>query len=350
MERRMRELHEQFEQEYLSSYGTKSAHTRGRKTPETPDEIRTEFMRDRDRIIHSESFRRLKHKTQVFLSPASDTFRTRLTHTLEVSQIARTIARSLRVNEDLTEAIALGHDVGHTPFGHAGERIIQKHLDPHFKHATHSVRVLSTIEKNGQGLNLTTEVLDGIAKHSKTGQNPILWSDKDKPLTIEGQIVRLADIIAYVNHDLQDALSSGLLSPHEIPKEILSTLGESHSARINTLVRDVILHSQQSAEIRISENILTALHNLRAFLFDKVYTHPELQKEMNKAENILLALLEHFEKLIDRGEPLPSLVHIPVSGNKKQTLIDCLAFMTDTEAMRIFYQIYIPKSFSWGPR
>ncbi|MCX7882622.1 MAG: deoxyguanosinetriphosphate triphosphohydrolase [Brevinematales bacterium] len=346
----MRELQEKFEDEYFSPYGTKSSQSRGRKIPEPQDDIRTEFMRDRDRIIHSESFRRLKHKTQVFLSPASDTFRTRLTHTLEVSQIARTIARALRVNEDLTEAIALGHDVGHTPFGHAGERIIQRYLDPHFKHASHSVRVLNTIEKNGQGLNLTPEVLDGIAKHSKTGQQPILWSEKDKPLTIEGQIVRLADIIAYVNHDLQDALASGLLEEKDIPHDILKILGESHSARINTLVRDVIAHSQDSPEIRTSEPILTALHTLRAFLFESVYTHEELQKEMKKAENILLALLEDFEKRLDKGEPLPSPVHIPLSTNKKQTLIDCLAFMTDTEAMRIFYQTYIPKSFSWGTR
>jgi len=344
----MREIHEQFEASFLSPYAQKSTTTRGRKRPEPLDEIRTEFMRDRDRIIHSEAFRRLKHKTQVFLSPASDTFRTRLTHTLEVSQIARTIARSLRLNEDLTEAIALGHDVGHTPFGHAGERVIQKYLDPSFRHATHSVRVLSVIEKNGQGLNLTTEVLDGIAKHSKTGQNPILWSEKDKPLTLEGQIVRLADIIAYVNHDLQDALASSLLRPEDIPRSLFSTLGETHASRINTLVRDVIISSREKNEISASEPILKALHDLRAFLFERVYTHPDLSREMEKAERILVVLLEEFEKRLDRDQSLPSLVPIPPSSDKKQTLIDCLAFMTDTEAMRLFYQIYIPKSFRWG--
>lgn len=346
----MREAYEKFEHYYFSPYGTKSSETRGRNKFEEKDEIRTDFMRDRDRIIHSESFRRLKHKTQVYLSPASDTFRTRLTHTLEVSQVARTIARALRVNEDLTEAIALGHDVGHTPFGHAGERIIQKHLDPTFRHATHSVRVFSVLEKGGEGLNLTVEVLDGIAKHSKTGQNPIMWTDRDKPLTIEGQIVRLADIIAYVNHDLQDALASGLLSPYDIPRSILSVLGESHARRINTLVRDVIAHSQDSSEIRMSERILSALHSLRAFLFEKVYTHPELQTEMTKAENILLTLVEYFDKLFDRGEPFPVRIPCVSYKNKTQTLVDCLAFMTDTEAMRVFYQIYVPKSFSWGMR
>ncbi len=346
----MREYWEDFERSYLSAYAAKSSQTRGRKVPEEADELRTHFMRDRDRIIHSEAFRRLKHKTQVFLSPASDTFRTRLTHTLEVSQIARTIARALRLNEDLTEAIALGHDVGHTPFGHAGERVIQKHLDPSFRHATHSVRVLSVIEKNGQGLNLTYEVLDGIAKHSKTGQSPILWTERDKPTTVEGQIVRLADIIAYVNHDLQDALASGLLLPSDIPRHLLDILGETHSARINALVLDVIRHSQDSPEIRASEKMLDTLNKLRAFLFERVYLHPELQKEMSKAEGVLLALLEHFDSLLERGEPLPALVHITPHNDRKQTLVDCLAFMTDTEAMKIFYQLYIPKSFTWSAR
>ncbi|URA11102.1 deoxyguanosinetriphosphate triphosphohydrolase [Thermospira aquatica] len=346
----MREYLENFEQNYLSVYATRSFQSRGRKIPEDPDELRTHFMRDRDRIIHSEAFRRLKHKTQVFLSPASDTFRTRLTHTLEVSQIARTIARALRLNEDLTEAIALGHDVGHTPFGHAGERVIQKYLDPSFRHATHSVRVLSAIEKNGHGLNLTYEVLDGIAKHSKTGQSSILWNEKDKPATLEGQIVRLADIIAYVNHDLQDALASELLLSSDIPPRLLDVIGETHSARINTLVLDVISCSKDSPEIGISEKMLEALNELRAFLFERVYMHPDLQKEMTKAEGVLVALLEHFEKLLDRGEPFPALIPLVPHDDKKQMLVDCLAFMTDTEAMKIFYQIYIPKSFTWSVR
>ena len=344
----MRTDWEAFEATYLSPAAAKSSQTKGRKNSEEPDELRTEFMRDRDRIIHSEAFRRLKHKTQVFLSPTSDTFRTRLTHTLEVSQIARTIARALRLNEDLTEAIALGHDVGHTPFGHAGERIIQRELDKTFRHSTHSIRVLTSIEKQGKGLNLTLEVLDGISKHSKTGQNPILWTESDKPITLEGQIVRLADIIAYVNHDLQDAVASGILSSSDIPSEFLRTLGDSHSKRINTLVWDVIRNSDER-EIQMSKPILTSLHNLRSFLFEKVYQHPELTKEMNKAEKILLTLLDYLDKEISKGNTIPS-IPVPTNENKTRYLVDCLAYITDTEAMRLFYQIYIPKSFSWGTK
>src|SRR5438093_3023874 len=235
-----REITEEREREWLSPRAALASASKGRETAEPQDDLRTCFQRDRDRIIHSKAFRRLKHKTQVFLSPEGDHYRTRLTHTLEVSQIARTISRALRLNEDLTEAIGLGHDLGHTPFGHAGEAILNEIAPGGFRHFEQSLRVVDLLEMEGRGLNLTWEVRDGILKHSKGTGAVFTKQDQGRPATLEGQVVRVSDIIAYVNHDVDDAIRSGLIQPSDIPKEVTEVLGESHSQRINTLVSDVI--------------------------------------------------------------------------------------------------------------
>jgi dGTPase len=341
----IRERIEQREKDTLKSQASLSILTKGRKIKEEKDSLRTEYMRDRDRIIHSESFRRLKHKTQVFLAPRSEEFRTRLTHTLEVSQIARTISRALDLNEDLTEAIALGHDVGHTPFGHAGEDVIREIAYPDFKHSHQSVRVLESIEKKGKGLNLTLEVLDGIEKHSKTGNIEILPENSDEfSCTIEGEIVRISDIIAYVNHDIDDAISSGILNENDLPKELIELLGSSHADRINVMVNDVIEQSADRKHIVMSDDIHNGTKNLRNFLFNRVYKHPIIENEMKKAKKILYELFELFTKDMDIiYNEIPFFKER--EEDKKRNVVDYLALMTDYEAIRLFYRFYIPKSF-----
>src|SRR5436309_4410742 len=270
----LREELEAREREILAPQAAKSAASRGRFRPEQEDDVRPAFQRDRDRIIHCKAFRRLKHKTQVFFAPTGDHYRTRLTHTLEVSQIARTIAKVLRLHEELTEAIALGHDLGHSPFGHAGERVIDTLMPGGFNHYAQSLRIVDVLENNGRGLNLTWEVRDGIAKHSKGKSGaPVGMADALKAGTIEGQIMRVADLIAYVNHDIDDATRAGLLKSDDLPVDPIRALGLTSSARISTLVRDVVTETLAAdlAEIRMSDRVLAAVLDLRTFLFAAVY-------------------------------------------------------------------------------
>src|SRR5512142_2471026 len=269
----IREQLEQREATMLAPQAARSAASRGRLHPETEDEIRPAFQRDRDRIIHSKAFRRLKHKTQVFFAPTGDHYRTRLTHTLEVSQIARTIAKVLRLHEELTEAIALGHDLGHTPFGHAGERVLDRLMPGGFNHYEQSLRIVDKLENDGRGLNLTWEVRDGIAKHSKGKSGaPVGMARELRSSTIEGQIMRVADLIAYVNHDIDDATRAGLLKAEDLPPGPIATLGLTSSARIAALVKDVVMQTMAAglSEIRMSEPVLNAVLELRRFLFDAV--------------------------------------------------------------------------------
>src|SRR3954452_1034152 len=291
----IREQLEGRERQILAPQAAKSAATKGRLRPEAEDPIRPAFQRDRDRVIHCKAFRRLKHKTQVFFSPTGDHYRTRLTHTLEVSQIARTIAKVLHLHEELTEAIALGHDLGHTPFGHAGERVLSELVPGGFNHYEQSLRIVDRLENNGQWLNLTWEVRDGIAKHSKGKSGaPVGMPAELRSSTIEGQIMRVADIIAYVNHDIDDATRAGLLTAADLPREPVAILGASASARIATLVKDVVTETLAGGltEIRMSERVLGAILELREFLFGAVYENPTATAEFKKATDILSGLWE----------------------------------------------------------
>ena len=288
----LREQLEARERETLAPQSAKSADTRGRLRSEIEDEVRPAFQRDRDRIIHCKAFRRLKHKTQVFFAPTGDHYRTRLTHTLEVSQIARTIAKVLRLHEELTEAITLGHDLGHTPFGHAGERVIDRLMPGGFSHYEQSLRIVDLLENDGRGLNLTWEVRDGIAKHSKGKSGaPIGMSEAMRASTLEGQIMRVADLIAYVNHDIDDATRAGLLRVEDLPRDPIRALGDSSSARIGTLVKDVVTATFQAdmKEIRMSQPVLNAVLDLRQFLFEAVYENGIATAEFKKAEGISAA-------------------------------------------------------------
>src|SRR4051812_32105091 len=286
----IREQLEKREHEILAPQAAKSDATKGRLKPQAEDPIRPAFQRDRDRIIHCKAFRRLKHKTQVFFAPTGDHYRTRLTHTLEVSQIARSIAKVLRLNEELTEAIALGHDLGHTPFGHAGERVLQSLVPGGFEHYEQSLRIVDVLENDGQGLNLTWEVRDGIARHSKGKHGvPVGADPAHRASTIEGQIARVADIIAYVNHDIDDATRAEILNADDLPKHLVTALGNSSSTRIGTLVKDVVTETLAGGltEIRMSEAMLQAILELRAFLFEAVYENTIATLEFKKASGIL---------------------------------------------------------------
>lgn len=330
----IREKYELFEEKYLSIYATKSKYSKGRRKTEKQCEVRTVFQRDRDRILHSKSFRRLKHKTQVFLAPEGDHYRTRLTHTLEVSQISRTIARALRLNEDLTEAIALGHDLGHTPFGHNGEKTLDTLIDTGFKHNEQSLRVVDILEmRNGKkGLNLTEEVRDGILNH--TGSN--------KPFTMEGQIVKISDRIAYINHDIDDAIRAGIITLDQIPKEYINVLGDTHGARINNMILDIINNSENKNEIKMSEVVQDNTNKLRIFLFDNIYYNPTAKSEDEKSKYILENLFEYY---LVNFEKLPNLYIESRSSNKcnKQELVkDYIAGMTDRYAIKLFKDIYLP--------
>lgn len=325
-----REQFEQIEINSLSKKAVLSSSSLGRKLPEAKCEIRTDFQRDRDRIIHSKAFRRLKHKTQVFLSPESDHYRTRLTHTLEVAQIARTISRALRLNEDLTEAIALGHDLGHTPFGHAGERALNELCESGFTHYEQSVRVCEYIEKDGKGLNLTHEVLDGIRCHTK-GE----WSG-----SLEGRVVRYSDRIAYINHDIDDAIRAGIITKNDIPPAACEFLGDSKSKRINSMVKSVIANSCD--DIKMDDETVYYYDMLHTFLFDSVYRNPLAKGEENKVHGIIKGLYDYFcdnpEKL--QGEYREILERDGVS----RAVTDYIAGMTDHYAVVIYKNIYIPKS------
>jgi dGTPase len=330
------------EREVLAAAAAKSADSRGRLRPEVEDDVRPAFQRDRDRIIHSKAFRRLKHKTQVFFAPTGDHYRTRLTHTLEVSQIARTIAKVLRLHEELTEAITLGHDLGHTPFGHAGERIIDRLMPGGFNHYIQSLRIVDVLENEGRGLNLTWEVRDGIAKHSKGKSGaPVGMAEGQRASTVEGQIMRVADLIAYVNHDIDDATRAGLLRPEELPAEPVRILGSSSSARIATLVKDVVTETLagQLTEIRMGATVLEAVLDLRRFLFDAVYENSVATAEFRKAEDILSGL---WEKVRERPAEFLDPLTLEKEGLDAAAR-DFLAGMTDRYAVRLFEQLFIPK-------
>jgi dGTPase len=322
-----------------------SSDSRGRLKPEQEGDIRTCFQRDRDRIIHSKAFRRLKHKTQVFLAPQGDHYRTRLTHVLEVSQIARTISRALRLNEDLTEAVALGHDLGHTPFGHAGEAILRELHPGGFDHYKQSLRVVDFLEKGGEGLNLSHEVRNGIVKHSKGKGIIIPETQADRAYTLEGQVVRVSDIIAYVNHDLDDAQRAGVIKKTDIPKKILKTLGDSHSKRIDTMVSDFIYRSMETdlQKLQLSEEISSAIYTLRDFLYEYVYESNKLLKEFKKAKKIMGDLyyyyLEHTEEVfcnIRDGEKI----------NRHRIVCDFIAGMTDRFALLTYEKLFLPQQWT----
>lgn len=336
----LREQYENIEKQILHKKASLSSQSKGRPRPEREDDIRTAFQRDRDRIIHSKAFRRLKHKTQVFFSPQGDHYRTRLTHVLEVAQIGRTIARALRLNEDLTEAVALGHDLGHTPFGHAGEDILNELYPGGFEHYKQSLRVVDVLEKNGKGLNLTYEVRDGIVSHSK-GKGEIL---SDTPKTLEGQIVRVADIIAYLNHDLDDALRAGIIKESDIPSDFIKVLGEGHSKRIDTLVRDVIFATinVDYEKISMSPLIEETVYRLRDFLFERVYENQLVRGEFKKAKYILQSIYNYYleNPYILFGETKPSEDEI------HRAVCDFIAGMTDRYAIYTFEKLFMPKSWA----
>lgn len=326
-----REYTEELEDRLLSPFACRSRQTRGRKEPEIPCSVRTAFQRDRDRIIHSKSFRRLKHKTQVFIIPEGDHYRTRLTHTLEVSQIARTIARALRLNEDLTEAIALGHDLGHTPFGHTGEEALAA-VYPGFRHNEQSLRVVDLLE-DGKGLNLTFEVRDGILTH--TGAQ--------KPLTLEGKVVRIADRIAYINHDIDDAIRGGVLTLRDLPRDCLEILGYHHRDRINTMVVDMIQASWEQPEIQMSREVQEATERLRAFLFERVYTGSEAKREETKARHVVQYLFQYFTT---HPEALPREYRLRVDDfGLERVVCDYIAGMTDRYAVAVFERLFVPQGF-----
>ena len=325
-----REISEQNEWLILCDKAMFSSETAGRKLPEAESDLRTCYQRDRDRIIHCKAFRRLKHKTQVFLSPESDHYRTRLTHTLEVAQIARTIARALRLNEDLTEAIALGHDLGHTPFGHAGERALQELTSTGFTHYEQSVRVCEKIEKNGKGLNLTAEVLDGILRHTRG----------EEAHTLEGRIVRTADRVAYINHDIDDAMRAGVIAESDIPRDIAAALGDTKSRRINTLVESIVKNSDDT----IKMDAETYYDKLHEFLFESVYKNPVAKSEETKVSGIVEGLIKYFFK---NPEKMPEeYLKIAAAEGKERAVTDYIAGMTDHYAVTVFSDIYIPKAWS----
>ncbi len=325
-----RERTEEIERQTLSDRATLSSETKGREREEEPDPIRAAFQLDRDRIVHSKAFRRLKHKTQVFVSPEGDHYRVRLTHTLEVAQIARTAARALRLNEDLTEAIALGHDLGHTPFGHLGEEALTPFLGRPFRHNEQSLRVLDHLELDGKGLNLTWEVRDGILNHT--------WS-MPLPSTHEGQVARFADRIAYVNHDVDDAMRAGLLVEGDLPTEATRVLGSSHGERIDTLVNDLVRESEEAGEIGLSPPVLSALDQLRDFLFERVYLRPEAADEQGKAIALVRSLFSYY---LDHPEAVPAEYRATPDDLPTQ-VADYIAGMTDRFALRTYEQLFLPQ-------
>lgn len=359
----IREKQEEWERNYLSPYASLSCESRGRDREEPQCDLRPIYQRDRDRIIHSKSFRRLKDKTQVFLSPEGDHYRTRLTHTLEVAQNARTIARALRINEDLTEAIALGHDLGHTPFGHAGERALSKALweleqkrlsdaglqdtqeyrerlfrqdGEHrmmFRHNEQSIRVVERLEKKGKGLNLTWEVRDGIRNHRSDGT----------PSTMEGMVVRFADKIAYINHDIDDAIRAGIISESDLPAECTQVLGDTTRNRINTLIHDIVNQSEGKGSICMSDSALSAMRKLREYMFRHVYTNPVAKGEEVRAEEMIRQLFEYY---YEHPLELPEeYVHMIEEGEQTETIVcDYIAGMTDSFAVHTFTSLFVPKA------
>ena len=323
------------EESFLSPYACKSKDTRGRERQEIPCSMRTDFQRDRDRIIYCKSFRRLKNKTQVFFSPEGDHYITRLTHTFDVAQIARSIARTLSLNEDLAEAIALGHDLGHTPFGHSGERILDKLSPNGFQHNEQSLRVVDVLEKDGRGLNLTFEVRDGILNHKKSGT----------PATLEGVCVSIADRVAYINHDLDDAFRAGILTPDDVPAEIRKVLGNTSKERINCAISSVYETSAGKNFVKMDDEVEKASEQLRSFMFKNVYVAGTAKREEEKAERMLTALYEHFIKNTDM---LPkTYIDLLEKYSKEQIVCDYLSSMTDRYAVYMFNEIFVPKGWTF---
>lgn len=329
----IRETMEQWEEEHLSPYAAKSRNSKGRQREEEECDIRPVFQRDRDRIIHCKAFRRLKDKTQVFLTPEGDHYRTRLTHTLEVSQNARTIAKALNLNEELVEAIALGHDLGHTPFGHAGERALNRVCPLGFEHSEQSVRTVDRLEKEGQGLNLTYEVRDGILNHQTSG----------RPHTLEGKIVRLSDKIAYIHHDMDDAVRAGILTEMDVPADIREVIGSSAGERLDCFIHDIVTNSMDKNDIIMSDPVEKAMKDIRQFMFEHVYTNPLAKAEENKAEVLMETLYvyymkhvddlpEEFLKLLSEGEP------------RERVICDYVGAMSDRFAIAVYNEIFVPKS------
>ena len=332
----IRETLEQMESEYLSPYAMHSADSRGRLKPEEQCDIRPVFQRDRDRIIHCKSFRRLKDKTQVFLSPDGDHYRTRLTHTLEVSQNARTIAKALKLNEELVEAIALGHDLGHTPFGHAGERALNDICPEGFDHAVQGIRTVDILEKDGQGLNLTYEVRDGMLNHQTEGN----------PCTLEGKIVRFSDKIAYIHHDMDDAIRAGILKESDVPREITDVIGDTTGKRLDFFIHDLVLNSVGKDDIRMSPETAAAMKALRQFMFEHVYQNPKAKSEESKAEPLMKTLYEYYLKHFDL---LPTFLKLLVSkgDSRERVVCDYVGAMTDRYAVAQYEDLFIPKSWHY---
>ena len=329
----IRETAELWEEQVLSPYASLSKHTKGRDRKETLCDIRPEYQRDRDRILHSKSFRRLKHKTQVFLAPEGDHYRTRLTHTLEVAQIARTVARALRLNENLTEAIALGHDLGHTPFGHSGERVLNQICQDGFAHYKQSVRVVEVLEKEGRGLNLTWEVRDGILNHRTSGH----------PSTLEGCVVLLSDKIAYINHDIDDAIRAKLLTEEELPGEYTNVLGHSVRERLNTMIHDLILNSLEKPQVTMSPGMEEAMQGLRAWMFAHVYTNPVAKAEDGRVAKLITSLYDYY--YIHIKELPPEYQRLMDRGQKRERVVcDYIAGMSDIYAIDTFERLFVPKA------
>jgi dGTPase len=345
----IRTQQEELERKNLSPYAALSAESAGRAHPEEKCPIRTDFQRDRDRIVHSKAFRRLKHKTQVFIDPEEDHYRTRLTHTLEVSQIARTVARALRLNEDLTEAIALGHDLGHTPFGHAGERALDEVYGrfvpgASFRHNEQSLRVVDFLEKDGRGLNLTKEVRDGIVQHSK-GTEDLALNALGQDQTLEGRVARISDRIAYINHDIDDAIRAGVLSVTDLPADCLAVLGRRHSERIASMVIDLVVNSREKPCLHMSAEILGTMNRLKDFLFERVYG-PEAAgpraEELRKAEHLVGELFEFY---MEHPELLPDWYPAAETGaDRARQVCDFVAGMTDRYAERQYAEHFMPEA------
>lgn len=329
----IRESLEAWEDEYLSPYAMHSKDSKGRLKNEEQCDIRPVFQRDRDRIIHSKAFRRLKDKTQVFLTPEGDHYRTRLTHTLEVSQTARTIAKALALNEELVEAIALGHDLGHTPFGHAGERALNRVCPTGFKHNEQSVRTVDKLEKDGQGINLTYEVRDGILNHQTSGM----------PATLEGKVVRLSDKIAYIHHDMDDAIRGGILKEKDVPKEIAKAIGATCGQRLDHFIHDIVNTSESTDDVRMSEETAQAMTDMRRFMFERVYQNPIAKAEEGKAENLIETLYYYY---LDHIMLLPDfLLDLIERGESKEAVVcDYIGAMTDRFVTAKYQEIYIPKT------
>mgnify|MGYP005945452789 CR=1 FL=1 len=331
-----REKREAAEALLIGPHGLLSAQSTGRPTPEAPCEMRTCFQRDVDRITHSKSFRRLKHKTQVFLRPEGDHYRTRLTHTLEVSQIARTIAKALRLNESLAEAIALGHDLGHTPFGHSGEAVLNRLCSEGFAHYQQSVRIVEVLEQKGQGLNLTWEVRNGILNHRTSGH----------PATLEGNVVRLSDKIAYINHDIDDAIRGKIMKEEDLPREYTDILGNSVHERLNIMIHDIIEHSQDKPEVAMSPEREEAMHGLRRWMFDHVYHDGIAKAEEGRAQQMIEMLYGYY---MAHPEELPEESHRIMemrNETKERAVCDYIAGMTDIYAIDRFKELFIPKAWS----